>query len=300
MPIVRHDFASRQEWLDARQRGIGASEASTVLGVNPYQKEKELLIQKSASEVIEKPSNPAMREGAEKEPFILSLYENYKNTKLTVVKDCFYVNDKYPYLFASLDGEVRDKDGVLTRIVEAKLVRKDEIWEQVTKDSTIPAHFVAQLQQLLAVCEPTDREADIIFYNPKVDNFVILTHKFHTPSFTEYLVKAGKFWEQVQQSTPELLMPEVDESTADLLEQYRAAVAAAEEANTQVENIKAGLKFRLEQAGKTQLFYKGQPALTLNTFSRTSLDSKSLKADLPDVYAKYMKESSVTTFKVSV
>ena len=35
-PVVRRVFASRAEWLAARRHGIGASEVSAILGLNPY------------------------------------------------------------------------------------------------------------------------------------------------------------------------------------------------------------------------------------------------------------------------
>lgn len=297
MGIVKKEFDSRQAWLEARQQGVGASEASTILGLNPYQKEKALLVQKTAHEVIESPSNPAMREGSEREPFILSLYENYTNTKLVIQKDCFYVNSKYPLVFASLDGEIHNDDGSFKRIVEAKLVRNDEIWAEV-QTNTIPAHFQAQLQQLMAVCEPTDKATDIIFYNPKVDQFKILTLDQNEEGFKTYYELVKEFWVKVEGTKPEDLQPEASADLVELVRQLKAAQEKEDLAGQEVESLKLTIKETFKARGKDSLYFNGQPLVSETSFTTKRFDARAFQKEEPESYELYLKETASTRFTV--
>ncbi len=64
----------KHEWLKERQTGIGGSDASVILGVNPFRTKTELWAEKIADTVTEIPPNPAMLRGLVLEPVAADLY----------------------------------------------------------------------------------------------------------------------------------------------------------------------------------------------------------------------------------
>ena len=85
--------------LNWRHSGIGASDASTIMGENRFKSPDELLYEKK-NKIDTKP-NAKMRKGTELEPEARSLYQ--KHTRKTVQPICIQSNS-YSWLIASLDG----------------------------------------------------------------------------------------------------------------------------------------------------------------------------------------------------
>lgn len=131
------------DWLDWRRRVIGASDAATIMGENPWASSKSLLEEKLG---LLRPfrGNAATREGQRLEEFARESLEKKFGHKImqTVVQD-----SKDPFFAASLDGI----DSSKTRIYEIKCGLKSYA---KTKDTgTVPSYYVAQLQHIMMVTE---------------------------------------------------------------------------------------------------------------------------------------------------
>ena len=48
--LVKTNDLDREQWLDVRRRGIGSSDAAAAVGLNPYQSQLELWMQKTGLE----------------------------------------------------------------------------------------------------------------------------------------------------------------------------------------------------------------------------------------------------------
>lgn len=101
------DKYSNDEYIMLRRQGLGASDSSIILGVNPY-KTVEDLIQEKASNVItakerEVGEKAAVRKGVDLEPLIIQKFEHYFH------RECFKPKDMYrckiaPQLTINFDG----------------------------------------------------------------------------------------------------------------------------------------------------------------------------------------------------
>lgn len=91
------------EWLQWRNGGIGASEVSAAIGKNKYQSPKMLLNKKLGykKDSFSDFSQTRMQRGKDLEPLVREMYQGLTGIKSEPV--CV-VNDKYPWLLASLDG----------------------------------------------------------------------------------------------------------------------------------------------------------------------------------------------------
>lgn len=143
---------NREEWLKARaSQGIGGSEAGTVLGVNKYQNNVELWELKTGrAEAADLSENPAVKFGKFAEPHLRELFkQDFPEYTVDYHEFDMYVNDKYPFIFATLDGEITTPDG--TRgILEIKTttIRNKSQWDDW--DGKIPDSYYAQVLHQLA------------------------------------------------------------------------------------------------------------------------------------------------------
>jgi putative phage-type endonuclease len=131
------------EWLDWRKGVIGASDAATIMGENPWASSRRLLEEKLGRHRAFS-GNAATREGHRLEEFARDLLVKRYRHKImpTVVQD-----SKDPFLAASLDGIDVSK----TRIYEIKCGLKS--YEKTRDTGVVPAYYVAQLQHMMMVTE---------------------------------------------------------------------------------------------------------------------------------------------------
>lgn len=77
------------------------------------------------------------------------------------------------------------------------------------------------------------------------------------------------------------------------LEKYKNFKALQLKMDLAEKEFKEQLKEAMEQTGKTSVIVDGFSAVVKKPTTRTSLDSKRLKAELPDIFEEYSKTSEV-------
>jgi putative phage-type endonuclease len=129
------------EWLHWRHDGIGASEASSVMGENQFQSPTTLFNQK-CSPPTKGSMNQAMARGVALEPKARAYY----NQKLSIQADpqCLQSNN-HEWLRASLDGITPDG----SRVVEIKCGQS--AYNTTLKTRQPPKYYYGQFQHILAV-----------------------------------------------------------------------------------------------------------------------------------------------------
>lgn len=105
--IVRLEYGS-EEWNEYRKTHIGGSDASVILGVNPWKTPTALYDEKTG---LVKPKdlsgNKAVEYGRAAEEHITALYAlEHPEYEVELMKDGVYVND---FMMASLDATLKEK-----------------------------------------------------------------------------------------------------------------------------------------------------------------------------------------------
>lgn len=111
--MIKH-IDNRSDWIAARKNGIGASEAAAVIGFSPYKTNIELWREKTGKVIAADISDkPYIQYGKAAEYHIRELFKLSAADRYTVDYAEFdmHINDKYPFIFATLDGILTDKDG---------------------------------------------------------------------------------------------------------------------------------------------------------------------------------------------
>ena len=98
------------EWLTWRHKGIGASDASTVMGENRFENPSVLLQQKRGPVILDSFQNEAMARGTQLEPEARKLYIATTGNE---VRPVCVQSFRYDWLRASLDGLSTNHDAVV-------------------------------------------------------------------------------------------------------------------------------------------------------------------------------------------
>lgn len=146
-------FSSREEWLTARDR-IGGSDAAAILGLNPYTDNQKLWEIKTGKLVPEDISEkPYVKYGTLAEAPLRELFAlDFPEYKIGYEKNNMFVNSKYPFAHASLDGWVKDPDGRVG-VLEIKTT---EILKSMQKEKwkdRVPDNYYIQLLHNMLVTE---------------------------------------------------------------------------------------------------------------------------------------------------
>ena len=120
-------YDSREEWLAARSRRIGGSEAAALVGRHPYMTNVDLWRIKTGRAEPPEVDNPAVRYGTAAEEHVRALYA-LDHPDMTVAYRPYnmWSVPELPFAHASLDGWLKDSDGRLgvyegkTAIVRSK------------------------------------------------------------------------------------------------------------------------------------------------------------------------------------
>lgn len=151
--IERIQFRSKEEWLKHRDR-VGGSEASALVGCNPYKTNQELWREKTGRAIPPDISDkPYVRYGTEAEPFLRGLFAiDYPQYKVEYFENNMIINSKYPFAHASLDGELTDADG-RKGILEIKTTNILQSMHMARWDGKIPQNYYVQLLWYMMVTE---------------------------------------------------------------------------------------------------------------------------------------------------
>lgn len=210
--MQRTEYGNEQEWLAARQQGIGSSDASTVLGLNPWKGSFQLWLEKTGR-IEPEPANLRMRVGHALEDEIAREAEA-RLPDVGALSDpgdfTIFAGDE-PWMLATPD---RLAPGALVELKTAGPFMKDQ-WEPEP-----PLYYLAQVQhQLMVTGIPMGYIAVLFGLGQADDDFQVFPVDRHDGFIDLMREREGEFWHHVESNTE----PAVDESPATrraLLDMY--------------------------------------------------------------------------------
>lgn len=192
------------EWLEQRKKGIGGSEASMVLGINPWKSKLELWNEKVMQQAnIDATKQLMFKIGHILEPIIAEEYANETGRKLE--ERPLKVHPKFPFILGNIDREIMDgTKGRGPGILEIKTKGAWTNWHE----EEIPLYYQVQLQHYIEI------------YGYSWGSFAVLDLGIMRLSIIDIerddelidkLIKEEiDFWDRVEKKIP----PDVDKSVA--------------------------------------------------------------------------------------
>lgn len=152
--MILADPTTRTEWLECRKQGIGGSDAGCIVGANPWKSARQLWKEKTGADKPDDISDkPAVRFGKEAEQHLRALFLlTYPQYTCEYHEFRMYANDRLPFIFATLDGELTDQDG-RRGILEIKTTTIQQAKQWFEWDDCIPQHYYIQILHQLLACD---------------------------------------------------------------------------------------------------------------------------------------------------
>lgn len=144
---------TREEWLEERKHGIGGSDAATILGLNPYKTTIQLWEEKTgrreAEDISEK---PYVKYGTNAEDLLRQLFAlDFPQYEVRHEENTIIKHPEYPFLFASLDGKLIDKETGEMGILEIKTTNILQSMQKEKWRDKIPDNYYCQVLHYLNV-----------------------------------------------------------------------------------------------------------------------------------------------------
>lgn len=144
---------TKLEWLEERKKGIGGSDASAILGRNPYKTNIDLWKEKTGKKESEDISDKQyVKYGTEAEEHLRELFKlDYPQYEVKHNENTMIWDKEYPFLFASLDGELIDKETGERGILEIKTTNILQSMQKEKWNDKIPDNYYVQVLHYLMV-----------------------------------------------------------------------------------------------------------------------------------------------------
>jgi putative phage-type endonuclease len=145
---------SREEWLANRMKGIGGSEISAVIGMNPYMDNVTLWkIKTGQIEPEDISDKPFVKYGNDAEYHLRELFKlDFPEYSVSYEENNSFFNDRYPWARASLDGWLTDENG-RKGILEIKTTEILQSMQKEKWNKQIPQNYYCQVLFYMAVLE---------------------------------------------------------------------------------------------------------------------------------------------------
>ena len=144
---------NRKDWLEERKKGIGGSDASVIMGLNPYKTTVDLWKEKTGRIVVKDISNKEyVKYGTNAEDLLRKLFKldfpkyEVKHEENTIIK-----HPKHEFLFASLDGTLKEKETGRMGILEIKTTNILNNIQKEKWNNRIPDNYFCQVLHYLNV-----------------------------------------------------------------------------------------------------------------------------------------------------
>lgn len=303
--IAKLENLTHQEWLELRRTGIGGSDCAAALGMSKWQSQLGLWLDKMGQgKPVEE--SEAMYWGKVMEPVLLAEFSK-RTGKDAQPCPLMFQSVEYPFMLADLDGIVKEEDGS-TSIVEIKTANSFAVndWSD-----GVPVQYYLQVQHYMATVDLTKTYLCVLLGG---NEFQIHEIDRDEDTIKNIIALEHDFWQKVVTKT----QPEVDSQSGDALntmypEANNTSVMLSDEADSIIDdyiNIKAieddikAKKAELENKLKAMLgqaeLGKSKAGFTVKWSNSTSkrLDTTALKKAVPELVAKYTKESTTRRFSV--
>lgn len=217
MAATMYILKDRDEWLKARSGRIGGSDASAIIGMNPYRTNIELWQIKTGQLIPEDISDkPYVKYGTEAEQHLRELFKlDYPEYQVMYEENNMWLNDKYPFAHASLDGWLVDQDG-RKGVWECKTTNILQSMQKEKWDHRIPDNYYIQVLHYLMVTEFDFAVLKAQLKYDFDDEVYLQTRHYKiersdVQEDIDFLVSAEKkFWQDIQEKRmPDFILPEI-------------------------------------------------------------------------------------------
>lgn len=307
-----------EAWHAIRDQHLGGSDAAVVAGISPFKSPLRLWMEKTGAIPREDLDGVGcVFWGTTLEPVVADHYARQHHGQVKVRRQPgFLVSKAHPFMGASLDRRVTDKDrgrGILE--VKTTSAWNADAWT-VTDDNPagVPDAYQLQVQHYMAVTGDQFADVACLVGGQDYQERTI----YRDQDLIDVLVELeARFWSMVQSGTMPEAIGHTDEAQAllarfpgsseevldlsgseavELMNDYLAAKADEEAAQARKRQAASGLKVLMGDHTKGKV---GSAKVAWSRFDRANTDLKALREEAPDLVAKYTTKSPSERFIIT-
>ena len=301
---------TEQEWLEARTRGIGGSDAAVVLGLSRYKTPFELWLEKTGQVTPQSSTSEAAYFGSLLEDLVAKEFEKRSGKKVRK-RNAMFQHPEHEFILANIDRFVVGEKAILECKTASAFLAKE--WE----NEEIPEAYIVQIQHYLGVLGPEykkgyfavliggqkfiwkeiERDDELIemIFAAEIDfwNNYVLTE---TPPALDGSSAAEQFLAERFAKAEEEKSINLKAEFKDKIERYLELKKLIKELENEKDAIENQIKFELKDA---TYGFVGNYQAEWKQHKRNQVDSKKLKAEFPEIYAKVVKPVNYRKFAIN-
>ena len=325
----------KDEWLMKRKCGIGGSDASSILGLNPYRSSMAVYIDKideiryahvanglKGKPVAQNSDNNLSKElkedyvyidnknsykmelGNKLKGFVASEFMLKTGKKVRNINGMLR-NDKYPFAIANIDRAVVGEKAFLECKVTNNFNKKE--WEK-----SVPIHYQIQMNHYMAVTGATH-----CYVAALIGNEDLVIHKLERDEemIDEIMKLEEMFWNNCilgddfpmpdgssdYSKTLDILYKNSKQEelilfeAESILERYDEVIKIYKDFEKEKKAIEQYLKLQMQNY---EIAYVGDRKITWKKQERNTIDTTRLKKEHPEIVAGYMKTTTSRVLKI--
>lgn len=298
---------NRKEWLKARQKGIGGSDAAAIAGLNKWKSPVAVYLDKVGQAPEEDAAGEAAYWGNVMEDIVAQEFS--KRTGLKVRRrNAILKHSEHEWMLANVDRLIVGKREGLECKTASEYLRDQ--WE----GEEVPTSYLLQCQHYMAVTgyeawwiavlvggnkfiyKKVERDEELISYLIDIEKTFWEEHvlKEVPPAFDGSDASVDLLKVMYPESTPdtEIELPPESHSYLEALDQVNAELKQLETQKKEYENkIKALM-------GDNEKALAGDRTITWKSIISKRFDSKRFSTEYPEIYSKFVKQSHYRRFAV--
>lgn len=305
--FVKTEGLSKEEWLHYRKGGIGGSDAAAILGISRWKSGLEIWQDKTNQTDGVPEENEAMQWGNIMEPVIRNHFAEVMGKSVVQVK-AILQHSEYPFMLADIDGLTVDDEGnpAVLEIKTASEYKRSE-WE-----NDIPLYYQTQVQHYLCVTGAAKAYVAVLIGG---NSFRVYEVDADAEIQQMLIAVERDFWNKVENR----IRPEIDGSDASrelldriykggsseravlpdkaigYIQEYISASEDEEDAKARKQDAANHIKDIMGDFNSAECFGH---IVTWKPVKSERVDAKALKAEEPEVYARYAKTVNSRRFSI--
>jgi putative phage-type endonuclease len=296
----------RDMWLEFRRKGIGGSDAAAIAGLSKYKSPVAVYLEKTG-QIEPEEAGEAAYFGNKLEALVAEEFSLRTGLKVRR-RNALLQHLEHAFMLANIDREVvGQKVGLECKTASAYL---KELWE----GEEVPMQYLLQCQHYMAVTgykawyiavliggntfvhKRIERDEELIAQLIDIEKDFWENHVLAgVPPMLDGSEASGELLKKMHPMAEEGTETELPSEADELLEQLNTAKEEAKAADERVSEIENRLKAML---GNHEIGLSRYYQVTWKNVSSQRIDSKALKAEYPDIYKKFAKQSNSRRFSV--
>ncbi len=305
MKVISTLALAHDEWLEQRRKGIGGSDVAGILGVSKWSSPIKVYMDK-IGELPPVEDNEAMYWGRVQEEIVAKEFELRSGMKVRR-SNVIHQHPKYPWMLANVDRLIiGQKAGLECKTASSYLL---DAWE----GDQVPDAYLLQCMHYMEVLGYDEWWIAVLIGG----NRFVYKKIERDQELIDFIVqKEAEFWQRVENRTPpdfdgseasgvllSKLYPQSVDGEVALLnpeedEWIKAYLSAKQEIKTVEERLTLAENHLKGLMGECEFARCGEFEIKWKTQKSNRIDTKTLQADMPEIYKKYLKESISRPFKV--